>query len=200
MKKCFTLIAVLLASVLTLWTAGVARAAEEPLRFVHLLQQNGYGDVAVDYLEILAAQPDLPDNVRDVWDLEMAKSLLAAAGDAFDARDKEQLLRQAQEHLAKFIKEKPHHPAAAMAAVAWGDFLVKQALDQLRQAKEVKGKDDKLREKYLSDARKDLVQAREKFRQAEKKFQSRLDELPPLPKPPVKRGGAQRSPGSENRG
>ena len=117
----------------------------------------------------------------------MAKSLLAAAGDAFDARDKEQLLEESQEHLAKFIKEKPDHPAAAMAAAAWGDFLVKQALDLFGQAKAVAGKDDKQREKYLADARTDLDQAREKFRQAEGKFQSRLDELPPPPKPPAKK-------------
>ncbi len=74
-----------------------------------------------------------------------------------------------------------------MAAVAWGDFLVKQALDLLGQAKAVEGKDDKQREKYLTDARADLGQAREKFRQAEEKFQSRLDELPPPPKPPARK-------------
>ena len=189
MKKCLQLIAVLLAGVLTPQTAGVAAATEDPLRFVHLLQQNGYGDMAVAYLEQLAARPDLPGKVRDVWDLEMAKSLLAAAGDAFDARDKEQLLREAQEHLAKFIKEKPDHPAAAMAAAAWGDFLMKEALDLLGQAKAVEGKDDKQREKYLTDARADLDQARKKFRQAEDKFQSRLDELPPPPppKPPARK-------------
>ena len=79
-------IAVLLASLLTSHAADAASAAEDPLRFVHVLQQNGYGDMAVEYLELLAKRPDLPPEVRDVWDLEMAKSLMAAAGDAFDAQ------------------------------------------------------------------------------------------------------------------
>ena len=45
------------------------------------------------------------------------------------------MIAESQEHLAKFIKEKPDHPAAAIAAAAWGDFLVKQALELIRAAK-----------------------------------------------------------------
>ena len=56
-------------------------AAERPLRFIHVLQKNGYGDMAVQYLEILAKRPDLPPEVRDVWDLEMSRSLRAEAAD-----------------------------------------------------------------------------------------------------------------------
>ena len=40
--------------------AAPAAADEQPLQFVHVLQKNGYGDMAVQYLEILAKRPDLP--------------------------------------------------------------------------------------------------------------------------------------------
>ena len=59
--------------------ASAALAQEQPLRFVHALQENGYGDMAVEYLKTLEKQPDLPPEIRDVWDLEMSKSLKAAA-------------------------------------------------------------------------------------------------------------------------
>ena len=85
---------------------------EQPLRFLHALQENGYGDMAVEYLKMLAKQPDLPPEVRDVWDLEMSKSLKAAAADAFDAKEYEALMDESQKYLAKFIKEKPDHPDA----------------------------------------------------------------------------------------
>ena len=85
--------------------------------------------MAVEYLKILDKRPDLPPEIRDVWDLEMSKSLKAAAADAFDAKEYEQLMDESQKHLAKFIKEKPDHPAAATAMAAWGDFLVKRALE-----------------------------------------------------------------------
>ncbi len=72
--------------------AGAASAREEPLRFIHALQRSGYGDMAVEYLDLLAKRPDLPPEIRDVWDLEMSKSLKAAAADAFDAREYQRLI------------------------------------------------------------------------------------------------------------
>ena len=63
--------------------------------------------MAVDYLEILGKRPDLPADIREMLDLEMSKSLKAAAADAFDPREKEQLIEQSHEHLAKFIREIP---------------------------------------------------------------------------------------------
>jgi len=169
--------------VLTL-CAGAAPAREEPLRFIHVLQRTGYGDMAAEYLNLLAKQPNLPPEIRDVWDLEMSKSLKAAAADAFDARDYDRLIDESQKHLAKFLKEKPAHPAAAIALAEWGDFLLKRSLDILHSAKALEGKDAAQHEKRLADARAGLANAREKFQQAWAKLQSRLKQLPPPSKPP----------------
>ena len=181
--------------------AGAASAQEQPLRFIHVLQRTGYGDMAVEYLNLLAKRPDLPPEVRDVWDLEMSKSLKAAAADAFDAKEYERLIEESQKHLAKFLKEKPNNPAAANALAAWGDFLMKRAhgTDSLRR-KTVEGKDKAQYEKCLADARAGLAEAREKFEQAEAKFKTRLDELPPPSKLPSKKAERAEAVGGPSRG
>ncbi len=162
-------------------------ADEQPLRFVHALQENGYGDMAVSYLKMLEQQPDLPSEVRDVWDLEMAKSLKAAAAAAFDAKDYEALMAESQKHLAKFIKERSNHPEAMTAMASWADFVMKRALDLLRSAKGLGTKNKEQYEKLVTDARTGLNDAREKFQQSLKKFQARLDALPAPAQPPARR-------------
>ncbi|MCD4728743.1 MAG: hypothetical protein K8R46_13850, partial [Pirellulales bacterium] len=164
------------------WTAGTASAGEKPLRFLQVLRENGYGDMAVDYLRILDKRSDLPQEVRDVWDLEMSKSLRAAADDAFDAHDYERLIAESQKHLAKFIREKPDHPAVASAIVSWGELLGQQAISRIGAAKSVAGKDKLQHEMYLADARENLELAQEKFIQTQQYLQKQLAALPPPPK------------------
>jgi hypothetical protein len=167
--------------------AGGASAREEPMRFIHALQRNGYGDMAVEYLNVLVKQPDLPAEIRDVWDLEMSKSLKAAAADAFDASDHERLIDESQRHLAKFLKEKPGHPAAANALAEWGDFLLRQSQELIRAAKGVEAKNAAQRDKMLAEARADLAKGRENFQTAATRFQARVKQLSPHIKPSNKR-------------
>ena len=162
--------------------AATASADEEPLRFLKVLRDNGYGDMAVEYLRILDKRPDLPKEVRDVWDLEMSKSMTAAAAVAYDNRERERLTAESQKYLAKFIREKPDNPAVASAMTSWGEFLGQRALALLGSAKSAAGKDKPQAEKYLAEARDDLKQAREKFIQARQKFEKQLSALPPPPK------------------
>ncbi len=162
--------------------AATASAGEQPLRFLKVLRENGYGDMAVEYLRILDKRRDLPKEVRDVWDLEMSKSLRAAAADAYDNRERERLTEESQKYLAKFIREKPDHPAVASAMTSWGEFLGQRALALLGSAKSGTGKDKPQAEKYMAEARDDLKQAREKFIQARQKCEKQLSALPPPPK------------------
>ena len=181
-------VAVVFSSIM-LWSAAPATLAEEqPLRFLHALQRNGYGDMAVEYLTILDQQADLTQEVREVWDLEMSESLKVAAAGAFDEREYEAMMEQSQKYLAKFLQEKPDHPDAAIATASWGDFLMARALGSLRAAKLADEKDKSQHEKHLANARALLTDAREKFEQAEKKFRTRLAELPPPPTSRTRRG------------
>ena len=130
------------AIVVGLAAGHAASAQEPPLKFLHVLQENGYGDMAAEYLKILQKKgPGMPQAVADVWDLEMSKSLRAAANEAFDAREHEQLMEESQTHLTKFIKEKPDHPDFLAAVTLWSDFPVKHALQLIRAAKAAADKD-----------------------------------------------------------
>jgi hypothetical protein len=162
-----------------LMPCGVVFAEDESLRFIHALQRSGYSDMAVEYLNLLARRPKMPPEVGDVWDLEMSRSLKAAAEDAFDAREYDRLIEESQKHLAKFLKEKPNHAAAADALIAWGEFLMKRAQEQVRSARLAEGKDKAQHEKCIADARAGLADAREKFERARAVFKKRIEQLPP---------------------
>lgn len=159
-----------------------ASAEEDPLRFLQVLRENGYGDMAVEYLLILDKRPDLPKEVRDVWELEMSKSLRAAAANAYDVHEYERLTAESQKHLEKFILEKPDNPAVSLAMISWGEFLGQRALERLGTARRTAGKDKESHTKLLAEARKGLKQSREKFAQAEKQLEKQLSEIPPAPK------------------
>jgi hypothetical protein len=185
--KRFPVLVALFASVAACLTGGVSDGREQPLRFLHALQANGYSDMAVMYLKLLKDQSDMPPEIGEVWDLEMSKSLGAAAEAAFDAKEAESLMEDSQKHLAKFIKENPNHPEATVAMAAWGDFLVKRALESLRLAKSVEGKDKPEYEKHLVAARSGLADGQARLQEALKKFKARLAELPPPPKQSARR-------------
>src|SRR6516164_2225877 len=92
-----------------------AMAEDRDLAFVHALQSRHYGDTAVEFLQAAKSSPDASAEIRDLWDLEMSKSLReqAQAISDFQARDK--LLKDAQSYLNVFAKEKPNHPEALQA-------------------------------------------------------------------------------------
>ncbi len=106
-----------------------------PMAFLHALEDQGYGDMAVDYLNMLKRNDDLSKELRDTWDLEMSKSLRSAAQSAYNAEDSESLMREAEKHLTKFLQEKPDHPEASEARAIWADFSMDKALKDLRSAR-----------------------------------------------------------------
>ncbi|MGD0382377.1 MAG: hypothetical protein ABSA77_02570 [Thermoguttaceae bacterium] len=181
----------LLLVIILLVVAGHFRPAwggeVRPTVFLHALQKD-YGDMAVDYLNMLKQNDDLPEELRESWDLEMSKSLRSAARDARDAynvEDSESLMREAEKHLTKFLREKPDHPEASEARAMWADFSMDKALKNLRSAQT--NVDKKQKEKLLDDARTALGEARVRFKQAEEKYQAELDAMQPAPKRPLKR-------------
>lgn len=165
-----------LSIVWTLGGAAPAAAEDRPLDFVHALQKE-YGDVAVDYLNQLKAQPGgVPAELRDLWDLEMARSLQASSGRAFDAKDAERLMDEAQEHLNRFLKEHPDHTEALSATAAAASFSMKRALAQLDAGQVNPNKAQKATQ--LATARQLLQEAKPRFEQARLKFLERLRSTP----------------------
>jgi tetratricopeptide (TPR) repeat protein len=166
---------------------GAAAAQDSPLQFLHALQEHGYGDMAVQYMKSLEKQLDRLPELQEVWDLEMSKSYRAAAADAFDENEKEQLMAESQRYSEKFIKEKPEHPEAAAAMAGSANFLTSRALQLIRQAKNAEATDKDQRDNYLADARASLADARMNIEQAQKMFKDRLAEPAPGAKAPSKK-------------
>jgi hypothetical protein len=157
--------------------ARLAAAEPQAVQFLHALQQNGYSDMAVEYLRMLAKQGDLPAELQDVWELEMSKSLQGAAELAATDRQYDRLIEESQRHLAKFLEQHPNHPAAAVAVASAGELLGKKA-EQLIESAKAADKDPKEREREFADARADLGKAAEKFKEAQKKLETQLAEAP----------------------
>jgi tetratricopeptide (TPR) repeat protein len=142
------------------------------LEFLHRLQDVGYGDVAMEYIETLAKRSDLADDVRLLLDMERSKSLRVAAQNAYDNRLAEQYAADSRKYLDKFLKEHADHPLAGAAIVAWGDSDLERAQMLLGAAR---GAQDKAKATALhEEARTALLEARKRFDDAVKRFQAQL--------------------------
>ncbi len=158
--------------------ARAAVAAEvHPLAFVHALQEKGYHDIAVEYLNAIKQQPSIAPELKAVWDLEMSKSLRGSANRALNAKEFEELMNGAQSHLDKFLKENPNHTEAVTAMVSWGTFSIDRALQQLRAARQ-SGTDQAEKERHLAEARKSLEEAKPRLKQAAETLWKRLEATP----------------------
>jgi tetratricopeptide (TPR) repeat protein len=182
MRKALLLISL---PAVALFAVRPAVAENRPLDFIHALQKKDLADEAVEYLNMLKAKPPMPAELAEVWDLEMSQSLHAAASqNAFDSKDFDEQMTAAQKYLDKFLQEKPNHPEAVTAMVAWGDFLMERATQHLSAAR---GATDKTQAALqLKEARTVLEAAAPKYKLAIDKYKQRLASLPP-PGLPAKR-------------
>src|SRR5262245_54608736 len=103
-------------------TGGGWCLAKEPyLEFLRALQQRGYGEQALVYLDQIANRPDLPQELKNDFDLERSKSLRIAANEAGDPEQRQSRLAEAKRITEKFIAEHPEHPAASAALLDEAD-------------------------------------------------------------------------------
>lgn len=172
---------------LGLWalSGGVGAAEVRPLEFLRALQERGYYDFAVEYLEMLQQAGDLPEELAEVYDLEMSKCLRGAANFAYDAKQAAEWMDRAQKHLDRFLAEKPNHPEAVSALVSVGSFSMDHALRLVRDAKSLEKKDENQAGQLLAQGRARLSEARKRFESALATLARRRSELP-LPASPGK--------------
>src|SRR5262245_46319357 len=133
-------------------------AEERHLDFVHKLQERGYGDVAIQYLERLNRSESLPDEVRDVWELELGKSLRISADDAANLDQDQKRLADALVHIDRFLKDNPDHPAAAQALESLGDIATQRGQLLIKQARATTDKAKQA--EHFTSARAALEEAR----------------------------------------
>ena len=121
--------------------AAVSPAQESPLRFLHALQANGYGDMAVEYLKIARkeARPAARDSATfGTWRCRRATE--GRGGRGLRRQGARALMGESQQYLAKFIKEKPDHPEAITAMAGGADFLT-QASPAIDPASQGRGRE-----------------------------------------------------------
>ena len=93
--------------------AGSSRAEDQYFDFLRGLQDEGYGELSMLYLEQIKTHPSLPEELKTTFDLEMATSLRVAAEETPNADLKQKYLVDAQVLLDKFLKEFARHASAA---------------------------------------------------------------------------------------
>jgi len=153
---------------------GQPCAAKEPfVEFLRALQRARYGEQALAYLDQIAERLDLPPELRESLDLERSKSLRIAAGEAYDARQRDARLTEAKRLEEKFFTENPNHPAAASALLNEADEALLRGQIALAQAK-----GEKATERVQTEARTALAEAAAQFDTSTNKLKERLDAQP----------------------
>ena len=117
----------LLVAGLGLLNSGPAVAEEPVLEFIEGLRERSYFDTALEYLDVAQQRSELSDTIRDVIDLERAKTLQAMGASSRVPEDRDLYLQQAKEALQKFTSARGNHPQAAFANSMLGELLLERA-------------------------------------------------------------------------
>ncbi len=165
-------------------TAPHCLAGEPYLDFLRGLQSRDYGEQALAYLDSIAANPDLPEEIKSALDLERSKCLKIAAGEAYDAAQRDARLAEAKRLAEKFFKENPDHPAAGGAIFSEADDVFQSGQMKLAEWRVLKEQEPK--DKALADAKAALGTAKTQFESAVVKLKEKLDALPMPEKPRAK--------------
>lgn len=115
-------------------------AAQVPhLQFVDGLRENGFPDLAVEYLTDLAKKPNLPKELAALLPLELAKSQLAWSEVEGDGTRRAALYADARKNLEAFLQAGGNMPQAAEANLELARIVVKQAKAQMAKAEQEEG-------------------------------------------------------------
>jgi hypothetical protein len=165
-------------TILSAFAVGPAMAKDDPLEFLHLLQREGYPDVAIDYLDQFKADQNTPKEIMDVWGLEMSRSKKEAVRLrlAYSDAQAKQWADESKALLEQFIKDNPTRPEAIQEAARWSEEQALQAQSDVIRAGYVSDPAEKA--KLLAGARNTFQEIRPRFVEAEKASAGALAALP----------------------
>ena len=170
MKRTHLVLAALLAAGGLTW-GRAALAAEDPVDFVHALEEKGYADIAKTYLEDLKERRRLGPDMTALYDFEMSKCLRSAAKQAYNPAEYALDMAAAKDCLRRFIDEHGNRPEVQVAIVWWAGFATDEAMDHLRKAqdpaipKATKAEELAATRKCLEEAKPRLQEAAGRFRE-----------------------------------
>ncbi len=118
--------------------SGNANAADDSanrdLQFLNALQQEGYLEYSLLYLQQLEARTDLPEELRQVLPLEKALTLLQEVRISRNAIEQHKKLNDASAALQQFLEQTPDHPRAAQANSELGSVLLEKGKVEIRES------------------------------------------------------------------
>ncbi|MBA3311933.1 MAG: hypothetical protein H0T47_01380 [Planctomycetaceae bacterium] len=160
------------------FAASTAFAEPPYLTFLEGLRARRYDDIALYYLDQLAADPKVPQDVKDVLDYERAVTLIGMAGGRVDPATQAKRLDEATAALEKFIAARPDHPLVARAQSERGEILLGQARVAILQA-DSPGNEGKA-EDFRNEARQAVAKARTIFEQARQRYEEQWKAFGPF--------------------
>ncbi len=150
--------------------------AEEPLGpFVEALRQRRMHDVALDYLDSLAANPRTSPSVKELAAFEKCATLLDDATSRADVEARAAGLERAGQSFREFLAANGQSNLAISAKLQLANVSLEQGRAQAAAAKESSSPDA-----ALAESRKRFEQARAQFDAAGKELDAELQKLPKL--------------------
>jgi len=154
-----------------------ASLAKEPFfDFLRALQNRGYGEQALGYVDSIATRSDLPPELNETLDLERSKSLRLAANETGDRQLRSARLNESKRFAEKFLSEHPTNPAGGALLLSDADESLARGEQWLNQAKGSQDKD--VQSRAFREARAAFTEAHGQFEVAGKRLKERLDALP----------------------
>jgi cellulose synthase operon protein C len=168
-----------LSTALLLAGMGESRAADDPrfaYDFVQALRDHGYFDVALQYLEALRDDPEVPDALKKNLAFEEGRTLIAEATHSQDPDFSKAKLEQAKVKLDSFVQANPDSPQTTDALVELAHLLYERGLNEVDMAGDARGASDK--ESKLAAARGYYQNARLSYTKAFERLNNKLVEYP----------------------
>jgi len=158
-----------LAVGLALATMGTAsaRAGEDSrtaIPFLKELKERGLHELALDYIDLLRADPSIPAELRAVLDYEEGRALIDEAARTNDLVRRQQLLEEAHEKLDLFVKQHPQAKESREALVQIARMLVERGHLALLMSEDTPDKSKK--DAKISEARASFSSAHDAYAKA----------------------------------
>ncbi len=161
-----------LVAVLAL-AAPAAAQPGDPLELARGLRENGLPDLALEYLDQLAAKNPSP-TLAAVLPLERAAARLDLAAEEADDAKRDALIARAKAEFEQFLAANANHPRRAEAAVALARVESARAKSAVSRANKIA--EDAPRTAALQKARPLFEDAARRFGQAAAAYAKRLDD------------------------
>jgi len=153
-----------------------ARGEERYLDFIGGLRERQFFDTAIEYIDSITQRSDLPQEVREVLDLERGMTLQQKGAASRIPEDREKALSEAEVSLRKFIGEHGQHAQAALANSMLGELLFERARSLMWKASEIEEADKKL--ELQQSARTLVDQAKAIYQTAQDQYKAIYDAFP----------------------